>query len=290
MKGASTSKLAEAIWNFFEYNRAIVLTKATVKAGPDQVEAVHELRVATKKIRTVYRLCSTLSEGDFRQKKEIADLRTLFRAAGTLRELQVNQGVLEVYEDLHVAYYRKLSQLLLQQRRSASPRYQSARKEFKPDSFLSTAHKIAKILEDTPPQELLVGVVAMAHDRLQAAIGGMPPGYEPEGIHQTRIYLKEAMYLIALLHSAGHREAFSEELLAGARLAAEIAGDWHDREVFHEWLQIELRPQAIIFQPQTGYSLLLQDLSVHTRQLVKRFRDALEAMESVVPSSIQARQ
>jgi CHAD domain-containing protein len=290
MKPLAQNDLGLAIWDFFQVNRDIVLSMVRVGHGAYQEIAVHELRVAAKKIRAVYRLCQEISNGDFKAKSEMAELRMLFSAAGTLRELQVDQIVLENYEQLHLAVYDKLSKLLLVERKAASPRYQAARKAFRSKSFASPAKKIARLLENTTADALHEAVLRLAQLRLKQASQAMPIGYEPELIHKARIYLKEAMYLIGLLLSANHCSGFDAQRLIDAKFAAEIAGDWHDREVFFQWLQIQLRSQAILHTEEKGYSILLQDLNVSTRGLVKRFRDALQTMQSPTDSSPKARQ
>ncbi|MBP6723049.1 MAG: CHAD domain-containing protein, partial [Bacteroidia bacterium] len=90
----SENTLRSAILTLFETNRDLVMAKIKVKRGPDQEDAIHDLRVATKKIRTVFRLVEFIAPDQFKTKKQIAGLRTLFRAAGVLRELQVDEGVL----------------------------------------------------------------------------------------------------------------------------------------------------------------------------------------------------
>jgi CHAD domain-containing protein len=282
--------LGLVIWNFFQVNRDIVLSKVKVSPGGYQDVAVHELRVATKKIRAVYRLCQEISKGDFKAKSEMTELRTLFRAAGTLRELQVDQIVLESYEQLHLASYCKLSKLLLKERRAASPRYQAARKAFQPKSFALPTKKIVTLLENTSADALSEAVIRLAQLRLEEAFQAMPLGYEPEMIHKARIFLKEAMYLIGLLHSANYRSDFDTQRLTDAKFAAEIAGDWHDREVFFQWLQIQLRSQTIVHKVEKNYSILFQDLNVNTRGLVKRFREAMQTMHSPTNSSPKAGQ
>ncbi len=282
--------LRKAIWSLFEANRQLVLQKVAVKRGPEQEEAIHQLRVATKKIRSVYRLCEVISAGKFRAKKEISELRTLFRAAGVLRELQVHVAVVEDYETLQTAAYPKLSKLLRIEQRVAKPYFEEARHAFRKSSLEDSGKKIARILKHSSEESVHSALVQVTLSRLRAMHQAMPAGYDPEEIHKARISLKEAMYLIGLLHDAGYKSDFEEGLLIQAKLAAELAGDWHDREVFYQWLQIQIRPHGIQLAADQGYSLLIQDLHVHTRTLVKRFREAIEPLQLAVQSFEQAGQ
>jgi CHAD domain-containing protein len=273
--------LRGAVRAFFEANRDIVFAKAKVKPGPDQEKAVHELRVATKKIRTAFRLVQFIAPDRFRQKKEIAGLRTLFRAAGPLRELQVDESVVWNYELLHIAYHRRLSQLLRAETKSAQPYYESERKAFDQATLLKPGKLLLTIVHGMPEEELLAKTLALYYLRMGQMHQVMPNTYEVEMIHKARIYLKEAMYLMGLLVQAGYAHKLKPGLLEAAKATAEIAGDWHDREVFYQWLQIQLRPDGALFGKDRHYRMLLQDLHNYTRSQVVGFRKALKAISRI---------
>jgi CHAD domain-containing protein len=278
MNPAPEVGLRAAIWNLFETNRDIVFAKLKVKPGPDQEEAIHEFRVAVKKIRTVFRLIHFIAPTEFHQKKEIADLRKVFRAAGPLRELEVDEEVLWVYEKDQVKFHRRLSQLLRAERRVAQPMYEEERKAFHPRYVNDPGKKVAHILAQTPEPQLLARSLALCDIRLHHIWEVLPKNYEPEMIHKTRILVKEALYLMGILQNAGYAEHLGTGLLESAKLAAEIAGDWHDREVFYQWLQIQLRPDAPLGDSNGTYEMLLQDLHAHTRLQVSHFRKSLATL------------
>ncbi len=276
--------LRKAIWTFFEQNRAVVLANVMVKPGPRQEEAVHELRVATKKIRAVYRLCQAIDGDGFVAKKEMKALRVLFRTAGTLREIQVHKSVLEAYEELHLVNYRKLHQRLNLERKDAIPYYEVQRKQFDKKHLVSLGNKIALLLTKTSEQTVCAVAMAFARARVDEMQAAMPLGYEPELIHKSRIFLKEAMYLVSLLQTAGYLKDPDRAWTVAAKQAAEIAGDWHDREIFAHWLHSELRLRL-----EKDYALLVQDLYVNTRALVKRFRQMLVPLTAFAASESETR-
>lgn len=289
MESVTPASLRDVIWTFFAANRDMVLDNVTIGPGTNQEEAVHVLRVATKKIRTVYRLCEAINPSGFRPKKVISELRILFRSAGFLRELQVHQSVVDQYELLHVAFYQKMSKRLLAERRLAAPGYESARKSFPEASFDNPTKQVRKLVESVPEEEWAAVTTAFTMARLAAVHAVMPIGYEPELIHKARIYLKEAMYLIGLLHAAGYREDFSADWLTAAKMAAEVAGEWHDREVFAHWLHTQIRPTGALAGREKQYLLLQQDLNVHTKALVKRFRELIEPLRLPMASISETR-
>lgn len=275
------------MWSLFETNRDIVLAKLKVKRGPDQEEAIHELRVATKKIRTVFRLIQAIAPDQFRQKKEIARLRQLFRAAGTLRELQVNVGVVWSYEQLHLAFYRRLGQLLAQEGKVALSQYEVERKRFGRAALDEPGEKVRAILHATSEEDLLQHTLAVCSKRMAQIQEVMPRDYDPEGVHKARIYLKEAMYLMGLLHQAGYEDQLQAGVLDHAKRVAEMAGDWHDQEVFYQWLHFQLGAKAPLGGQEPAYRLLLQDLHIHAHHQVRVFRKALHTLPQI-PQSVTA--
>jgi CHAD domain-containing protein len=267
--------LKSVVFAFVEENRTLLLRKLAVKPGGDQEEAIHQLRVATKKVRTVFRLASFIAPDHFHQKAEIKDLRSLFRTAGLLRELQVHDAVVSAYEELHACLYRPLSKLLLREKRGILPYYEEARAEFKPSQIRIPIKRMTAVIDALSSQELAVAMQLLCRQRIDAIGQVMPQGYEPENIHKGRILLKEAMYLLGILNTAKLLDPTQVVLLEKAKIAAEIAGDWHDREAFYHWLRYQMRPNGTLSTADPALRLLVQDLSVHTVELADDFRKAL---------------
>lgn len=269
--------LRSAILAFYEVQCGVVLSRIKVGPGGDQEEAVHEMRVAAKKIRTVFRLAEFMAPDAFDAREEIKGLRRLFRSGATLREMQVNESVISDYEGLQVKFYRRLSQLLLQEARSAMPAYEVERKAFDKKSLTAPGKALEKVLAGLSEEDVARKAGEFCAMRLQQVQDLMPAVYDPEGIHRTRIFLKEAMYMIALLQSTGHPMGNPAQLQT-AKLAAEIAGDWHDREVFYHWLQERLQIGGSLAGKARDYEMLLADLKANTRAMVTQYRRAVRGL------------
>lgn len=269
--------LRTAILAFYEAQCGVVLSRIKIGPGGDQEEAVHEMRVAAKKIRTVFRLVEFIAPGQFDSREEIKGLRRLFRSGATLREMQVSESVISDYEGLQVKLYRRLSQLLLQEARAAMPAYEVERKAFEKKSITAPGKKIEEILKNVGDDELVLKTEEFCSLRFRQVQEAMPPSYDPEGIHKTRIFLKEAMYLINILQATGHPWANPERLQA-AKAAAEVAGDWHDREVFYHWLAERLQIGGSLAGRVKDYDFLMADLKAHTRSMVGGYRKMVKQL------------
>jgi CHAD domain-containing protein len=282
--------IREVLLGFLDMNEAVVKAKMKVLPSPDLELAVHQLRVATKKLRTVFRLLGFASERGFRHKREIEPLRTFFRAAGQLRELHVHAKVLNGFEEQHLAVYKRLQQLLADEQRFATQLYMKAKKQFKPKLLAEPISLARDWAWKLPKKELQAALSTMTLRRIREIELVMPSEYDPVLIHKGRILLKEAMYLIGLLHAAGQKEDFSDELLDHAKEAAELAGQWHDREAFWHWLKLQMRPGGPIKSTDPQYRLLLQDLQTQTKALVDDFRAALVPVLARLSEQVEAGQ
>lgn len=287
MEAGSTHALKAALLGYFASNKSVILSRLKVKSGPELEEAVHQLRVSTKKLRALYRLCAHISQGAFDEKKQIKPLRRLFKSAGPLRELQVHQGVIDVYELLHVAHYRRLARLLGSQRKDALAAYKHARAHFPTSYFDRPAGRIASLLADTPDADVLQAAIDFVQVRLGEIARVLPGAYDHERLHKARILLKEAMYIVGILQSAGITEPYDPAWLAIAKQASEVAGQWHDREVLLHWLQDRLLAHGHV--GSGGHNLLLQDLQAHSRSMARDFRRQLGLLLPAV-AEVQPRQ
>lgn len=72
-----------------------------------EIEKIHELRVAIKKLRTLLTLMEEASERKFSKKKQFKLFRNLFRKAGEVREAQVNLELLTKESALLLPEYSK---------------------------------------------------------------------------------------------------------------------------------------------------------------------------------------
>ena len=245
------------------------------------MKATHLLRVATKRIRSVMRLIEFLKPDDFRAKKEIQELRMLFRFAGIQRELQVDRKVLTMYEEKHLTIYKHLGELMEEERKYSDYLFKQAKKDFKLKSLHRPIEKAQKLLKQVPNKAVLEGARSLINIRLKSIQQVMPEDYDRILIHKARILLKEAMYLMELLRQAGDKASFSKKLIANAKTASEVAGEWHDTESLEQWLRIQMRPDGPIQINDAKYQLLTQEVKDNARSLALDFRKALSKVVEV---------
>jgi CHAD domain-containing protein len=120
-----------------------------------EVEDIHQLRVSIKKIRTNLTLMNIASEGKFKNKSHFKLLSKLFKNAGKLREIQVNQAILDKLNleeqhsnELHqsaIHYYRNN---LKQQSQKSIHQLKKTLNNFNFQKLKKHNHKLKKVLHN----------------------------------------------------------------------------------------------------------------------------------------------
>lgn len=283
MEDGTNLSIRKVLSGFLKDNEQIVLEKLKVGPGPDQEAAVHALRVATKKLRAVMRMIGHVRPDDFLPKKELKKLRLLFRFAGVLRELHVDAGILDHFEGEHLIAYKELRHLMNAEQAYARQLFEQSKKDFKLKHLHLPVEKGQKVLKGIKKDELMDATRTMTALRLKAIQQVMPKDYDRVLIHKARILLKEATYLMGLLHAGGDTESYPIEMVENAKLAGDFAGEWHDRDCFAQWFRIQIRPGGPVSATDPQYRLLQQDLQVQIKQLSDEFRMKLSEVVDISP-------
>jgi len=71
------------------------------------VEDIHQLRVFTKRIRTILAIMEISSQGEFRKKEHFYLFIEPFRLAGELREIQLHLHLISAYESEYLIESQK---------------------------------------------------------------------------------------------------------------------------------------------------------------------------------------
>ena len=71
------------------------------------VEDIHQLRVFTKRIRTILAIMEISSQSEFRKKEHLHLFLEPFRLAGELREIQLHLHLISAYESKYLAPYKE---------------------------------------------------------------------------------------------------------------------------------------------------------------------------------------
>ncbi len=68
---------------------------------------MHQLRIFTKRVRTILAIMEIGSQGEFRKKEHFHLFLEPFRLAGELREIQLHLHLISAYESKYLAPYKE---------------------------------------------------------------------------------------------------------------------------------------------------------------------------------------
>lgn len=216
------------------------------------VEAVHEFRVAVKRLRAFDELACRL-DGKFGGRGQLRAVRRLFKACGPLRDVHVQQQLVlgssgEALPGLS-EYFNHLKRLELGAR-DAFAREARAAPRIRLDRYRSA---IAELSERLAGDLLLLRAERHVACSLAALSGrSQPEALDPVVLHQLRIDSKRTRYaveiLVGLRAEPGRLRALNEALLA----VHQALGRWHDHQLGEVYLERFLagRESGPLFDPQ----------------------------------------
>ncbi len=200
-------------------------------------ESIHELRVGIKQIRAFFKLIEWL-QPNFKSKASYREVRKLFKAAGPLRDLQVQQTLAQTWQvQLH---FDLSSYLVLLQNREVTARvayYQTAQK-FKIQQLKKTGRDIDNFFLSISRRAAKNRAQACVQNQLSQLLQlGEAPGAARKHLHALRILSKEMRYTLEFLTDCLPDLHYPKPLLQGLKNVHQIIGQWHDQEIALQFFQ-----------------------------------------------------
>jgi CHAD domain-containing protein len=203
--------------------------------GGRSVEAVHDMRVASRRLRALGVTFRDLLR-DGTQRRLEKKLRRVTRAAGTVRDLDVQMALLEgrrtaATKELERAALEHLLEMLTVRRAEATRRTERRLEKLDIDSVRGVVRRAAReVMRGLPtPEAQRAYALTLLEERVNDAAERVPPldGAEhPEELHQLRIDIKEIRYALELFEPllGAHFPALHER----ARALQDLLGIHHD--------------------------------------------------------------
>jgi CHAD domain-containing protein len=231
----------------------------------DDADAVHDLRVATRRLQEALSVLGVL-DGDAPVDRWRRSLRRVRRALGTWRNLDV------VLEDVKGRRRRTRSPL----RRGAWAAFRAelermrvdeihrARKRIRREDLASLCEDASLWLSDMegkadlPPVRPALGQrLARIWQRWQDAVVHATRTASVANVHAMRIATKRLRYHCEI--AAAVSEASAKDVQSWTRDLQEALGDWHDQQVLHELVARVLgRPDFLLAHLEIGEALLAE--------------------------------
>jgi CHAD domain-containing protein len=232
---------------------------------------IHTIRLAIKRIRAIFQLLEILDPDGFSSQKDGHFLRTLFRAAGRMRELQVSRLIVDQWTEKPDIIHPFKDFL-----RSEEKRYRRnltyAIRHFDAFRISEVAEKIIQIEREIPPEKIIenaVDCIAKTNETIRKLNAGQA---NPVKMHKIRQHLR-ALAAIASLVSSKRPDDKLKNLITTVKNTDLRLGQWHD----HVVLAGSLDSFLAIAKEETGeIQLSLQLLAEKMKQENRRWVHTLK--------------
>lgn len=285
---ASSPALSQLLRAALEPRMARLRELSSMDGWKDDAEALHQVRIASRRVRAVLDLMDPELDPESRRPRR--RLRRLTRILSLTRELDVHVEELEILraetaDTLRLATVDFLLEDLDRKRRKARKTLARGLGRILPKALERWADRPVPV-DSAPSEALPASVWSCLEPRLRAVDQAIPPlleREEPLGLHKLRIHVKRLRYTLEVLEPAFPQslEAYLQTLKA---LQAEL-GQHHDHGVLeaHLWK----RHGALSGRGRTtlaaGVLDLIGRIAERRRTHYARFRDLGQRQQSERP-------
>ncbi|MCD4664814.1 MAG: CHAD domain-containing protein [Bacteroidales bacterium] len=223
-------------------------------------DAVHKMRTSTKRLRALFLLIQFLSSEKFKAKKQLKNIRRIFKLAGRIREIQVEQLlVYELEERMNQNFVEYNEYLLIKEHKSIAeflkclPDVERRSNVFNEELIFNIIKSIDSTDMKAKSKKFLLKKTAFITKLNRKKTSN-------DKIHKNRTVLKQIYYLYDILSNlTGNIKLLKLSKIELRELEQQI-GNWHDRvNSFHFLTAFLKTKEGRIF---AKYKLLKQQVVV----------------------------
>lgn len=242
-------------------------------ATTGEVEAVHQMRVATRRLRAALRLfAAVLRPGPL----EVAqrELAWLAQAIGALRDLDVlGELVAERARKLPCDLAAALAPLKDRIRDERRACHQELRQALESSRYRRLLMRLSATVPAAHRRELRIAALApgLAYPLIKSVkrrgrgLGSKPP---PERLHRFRVRVKRLRYALEIMRGLGGKSL--NRLLARLERMQELLGEHHDCVTAMAWMRAYAERTAGPAQSLLAIGALIGETARHGRRLQRR--------------------
>lgn len=218
-------------WEYYKNQRQRIKRDFGRAVKRFEIEGVHDLRVDIKRLRAYFNLIEAINPV-FQAKPQFRRIRRLFKNAGPLRDVQVQQQVVLKYiQELELElseYYNYLKQKEFKARRDF---YRSSHK-FSFDIFKTNWAKIRHSLMYISPEYIQFKAEGRFNELVEEIIVFKnKQSFVEDDYHSIRILSKEARYTLEIIQTCYPAQDHWEQLNHSLRNLHQALGKWHDADI-----------------------------------------------------------
>lgn len=222
-------------------------------------DALHDMRVAIKRLRALIILCEKIDPGLSTTNTE-GKLRQLFRLSGKMRDAQVQQALVSEYGGIMEVDFEEYSIYLLEYERKSIKKFSNFCIHHVANDFTqSISAKVPNIILNIDEKHLKSAFYALFKELLSAVESLNTDQQHDEHLHEIRRKLKQCNYLLSILDGEDEDLPQRNKLLKKLEKANDLLGKWHDHVIALEFLSRFLKNKNTGETGNFKHFLLLMD-------------------------------
>lgn len=243
---------------------------AAISKGDLKVETIHQFRISLKKIRTIYELEELLTKGQVKAKKKFKLFKDSFRAAGKIREKQLNIKMAGQYlkQKKCLLLFKNEEDKLITKNKI---KLQNELRNFDKQKLKERSKRIRKALKKAGDRTVIRECEKFIYSQLEEIEKLLDKKQKEENFHTMRTDLKKAGALLALLGKIDKRK-MNVMLAEHIRQSGALIGKWHDLVVFTDNLSsFTVTNKKQVKGCEAGFQQAIDSTAIIKKQMTEEF-------------------
>ena len=229
-------------------------------------EAIHEYRVSVKRIRAIISAINSIYDDPLFSGKMIQPLREMFKAGGTIRDDQVQIGLVENIEKEFGHAFPLIKSYFYKRIENQRNSFFLKSIDFEFESINSISGQIDDILDPLDDSDLEGNLYRWLHESMEKLKRKRYDLERPDKLHRFRTRFKSNGYVAEMMYQSRYSHKISKTVYNRMKNFGQELGNWHD--YYNLWSKT-----AIIFQGSKDFDLLEEALEL--RKLITPIHDKL---------------
>jgi len=195
-----------------------------------ELEAIHDIRVSIKKLRSLFKLIGFITPERFNIGKSYKPFRRIFKKLGFTRDIQVQREILNFYEDQLDVLFGDYSLYLRDLEEEQRDKIEHWIKNYRFPDW----KKFYILIWDIVGMEGQSLIIKKANDYIDNKLNEIKdllPAEDNKTLHLIRRLLKEIRYVIDCIVNLSTEDNEYSVLHKNIKLIEDDLGNWHDRVV-----------------------------------------------------------
>jgi CHAD domain-containing protein len=248
MKNSLEFDIGEFLFRFYRKHTTSFLANIYKAGITGASKDIHRARLDAKKVLAILDLLRIVQSEKIIGPEYGRFIKKLYQVSGRIREIQVNMMLLSRPEYAVVDLILFKIELLTQEKERTREFLQAIRK-FKEKKLIKAEATIKKAIHEITPLSMQKKINRYIRAKMKLISTLFEKGHDNQTIHKIRQHLKELAAVLTLVVSVKSTRKV-EQAIDGLNKTEMMIGDWHDKEVLADSIEIYLKEATDITESQ----------------------------------------